>query len=59
MHRNEFISVCKFNRNERICGDSAEKDVGMEMCLFLYGNSAEVRETEGKSCTLTFLFMLV
>ena len=28
----------------------------MEMSLFLYGNSAEMRETKGKSCT--FLFML-
>ena len=24
-----------------------KKNVSMEMCLFLYGNSAEMRETEG------------
>ena len=51
-HGNEFISVCKFSRNERNWGNSAKKNLGMEMSLFLYGNSAEMRGNEGKSCTL-------
>ena len=44
MHRNEFISVLKFSGNEgKLCGNN----LSMEMILFLYVNSAEMRETEG------------
>ena len=43
MHRNVFIYVWKFSGNEgKLCG----KNLSMEMSLFLYVNSAEMRETE-------------
>ena len=49
-HGNEFISVWKFCGNEgqteeNFCG----KNLGTEMSLFLYENSAEMRKTEGNS----------
>ena len=45
-HGNEFIFVWKFCGNE---GNFCGKNLGMEMSLFLYGNSVEMRETEGNS----------
>ena len=43
MHTNEFIYVWKFSGNEgKLCG----KNLSMEMSLFLYVNSAEMREIE-------------
>ena len=45
-----LFSVRKFCGNEENWGKILpEKNTGMNMSLFLYGNSAEMRETEGNS----------
>ena len=62
----EFISVRKFchfgliwtNISETE-GNSAGQNQRHGNEFIYVRNSAEMRETEGKSCTLTFLFMLV
>ena len=50
LHQNEFISVWKLSGNEgKFCG----KNLSMEMSLFMYGNSVEMRETEENSAEKT------
>ena len=55
-----YIEMSLFLRKwGKLRENSAEKNISMEMSLFLYGNSAEMKETEGKFCRKKLEFISV